>query len=200
MYIYKRYVNKLIYFSLMFYRYRNTYGWVSLILSHMHHHDMEIHLDKTYENIEKSIKNQTQIADSGILLGSEVYREELLQFINMINEKRYKNKKIKISNELSSIPPDLSTVSQDNGRAKHRCPVVCPVNLNNFPFLTNTSEKSKRSSMVTRLCSPSLVSFYDACLLSSNPAVLTGKLSLFVQYYYDYHHYLHYCWEEIMFT
>jgi hypothetical protein len=141
----------------------------------MHHHDMEIQLEKTYENIEKSIKNQTEIADSGILLGSEVYRKELLQFINMINEKRYKNKKIKISNDISSIPPDLSTISQDNGRAKHRHTSVCPDNLNNFPFLTNTSEKLKRSSMVKRLCSPSLVSFYDTCLLSSNPAVLTGK-------------------------
>lgn len=136
---------------------------------------MEIQLDKTYENIEKAIKNQTEIADSGILLGSEVYREELLQFINITNEKRYKNKKMKISNELSSIPPDLSTVSQDNGIAKHKCPAICSDNLNNFPFLVNTSEKSKRSSMVKRLCSPSLVVFYDTCLLPSNPAVLTGN-------------------------
>jgi hypothetical protein len=149
----------------------------------MHQQDMEIQLDNGYENIEKSIKNQIEIADSGILLGSEIYREDLLQLIDMTNEKRCKNKKIKTSNGLSNIPHDLSIVLPDNGRAKYKYPLSgCTDKSDVFPFLTNTSEKSKRSSMVERLYEPSLVSFYDRCLLPANPAVLRGKQLLLVRF------------------
>ena len=145
--------------------------------------------DQTRHDTEtdSSERNQIALADAGLLLGSELYRDKLQQLIILINEnstkkwaregsmENHSRSSVLLKDKLLPLKLKYSESSGDRlssiALKDHQ---DCDI-LNILPtFLTATIEKSRRCSLVPVLNTPDLVHFYQKCLLLSRPAVLTG--------------------------
>lgn len=134
-------------------------------------------------------RNQITLADSGILLGSELYRDKLQQLIAVLSEimtnarkrktsstdtqqptERLKGGSLKLKYSKLEIDPENDPI---NSIAPERNKNIDTA-INLSVFLNPASEISGRRSLINRKETPDLVYFYEKCLQASRPVVLTG--------------------------
>ena len=136
--------------------YRDALGLITLIAATAYHHE---NLPSDGHIVHES--QLTALIDSGILLGSGRYHAELILLVEEVH-------KLKIASAARncmkgseiSVRPDY--IAKENNRK------TLP------SFLTREWVTSERCTVINRKAAPSLVRFYNECLLVGNPAVLTG--------------------------
>lgn len=137
--------------------YRDAFGLITLIAATAYHHENFL--------LDGHIVHESQLTaliDSGILLGSRRYHDELFLLVD-----EAAGLKIATGTRSSKKGAEVS-VHSDFGVKKD-------INRSTLPsFLSRKRAKSARSTAITRKTAPSLVDFYNECLLVGTPAVLTG--------------------------
>ena len=180
---------------------RDTFGFISLVAAVTHIGEEELLCDSNALSLSE--KKQIELADCGILLGSQMFRKNLQALISMIVEKRKK----KSENSVKMLPSNASLQNdsvipnydqlilvQDkilqNSYTKadwfRKEEVTSPKSaalpsLPFFPslpslpeFLKPAANKVKRRTIIKHTKTPDLLQFYEKCLLSGTPTVLSG--------------------------
>jgi hypothetical protein len=137
--------------------YRDAFGLITLIAATAYHHD-NLHLDNHIVH-ESQL---TVLIDSGVLLGSRRYHDEFFLLIDELQELKIASATGNCNESAEvSVRSDF-VVNKDIIRSTRPS------------FLSQKRAKSERSSAILREAAPSLVRFYNKCLLVGTPAVLTG--------------------------
>ena len=170
---------------------RDVFGLVSLVAALTCVH--EERSEKINSAVDFSEAKQIALADYGILLGSELYRHDLQQLISSVAER---NKRKEVTIPLLNDATDFSITEPLQYSSSSTCKAVAEIadsagsrgiykSQNHIQhhqmqkqkqpvFLSAKKYKSGRATPIARENSPDLLHFYEKCLLSSTPTVLTG--------------------------
>jgi hypothetical protein len=136
---------------------KDAFGLITLIAATAYHNEILL--------LDNHIVHESQLTaliDSGVLLGSRRYHDELYLLVEEVQKLKVVSATGKC-NKSAEVPVRSDfVVKKDFNRAE-------------FPsFLSRKRAKSVRSSAIIREAAPSLVGFYNKFLLGETPAVLTG--------------------------
>ena len=169
---------------------RDAFGLISLVAA-ITYEVQDVTGDTS--SIYSTEVSQVALADFGILLGSRLYHDDLQQLITAISEKNKVNLTIDRSRIFDdSLPnhfPDVTDhpiyasslnseskedVDEAEGSIENRRLRNRRQHQQQPAFLVAGIDRSCRAKPITREDAPDLLYFYEKCLLSSNPTVLTG--------------------------
>jgi hypothetical protein len=159
--------------------YRNAFGWVSLIVAKicLPQQQRYLHISDPISNLhdlkKMKVVNTIEVADTGILLGSDHYRKDLQQLIkSMEKEKNNFDDRISKKSKTTQVHMGSCEIEKTEKISEAEDKREETGILRNF--LLSTAAKLKRSTILKHELTPNLLLFYEKFLILSCPVVLTG--------------------------